>query len=178
MTAGEAKNGVDFRVPWASRAEWLEINRSFAHLIERLGDALNPAREAAARMERGLVSLFPLMDDLCASTCPDCADSCCRVATLWYNFDDLLFLHLRDIAPPDGQPMTGLHQSCRFLGPVGCRLHRLQRPWICTWYICPPQTRMLRHRGRALPREVEAIVADIKAARREMEAAFLRAAGA
>lgn len=177
MTPRNTDAACGFRVPWASREEWEEINRAFAYLVRRLGAALNPAREEAMRIERGLMSLFPLMDDLCAPTCPDCAEPCCRAATLWYNFDDLLFLHLRGIAPPDGQPMTGLHQTCRFLGPVGCRLHRLHRPWICTWYICPPQMRLLRHRGRTLPRHVDAIVADIKDARRAMEREFIRAAG-
>lgn len=173
--SGNREEGTPFRPPWSSPAEWREINAAFAYLMDRLGPSLDPAREQARRVEAGMTALFPLMDDLCAPTCPDCSEPCCRVATLWYNFDDLLFLHLRGISPPDGQPMTGLGQTCRFLGPVGCRLHRLHRPWICTWYICPPQTRLLRHRGRELPQQVDAIIADIKAGRAAMEAAFLRA---
>lgn len=153
---------------------WQEVNDAFRHLIHRHERAMQPARGHAGKIREQLESLFPLMDTLCARTCPDCTEPCCRVAKLWYNFQDLLFLHLQGIPPPERQPILSYHDHCRYLTTKGCRLPRISRPWICTWYLCPPQTRGIRKMGKPLRDEVEDRFQTIKQLRTEMEEAFIR----
>lgn len=163
-----------FRIPWSNPEEWAEINRAFAHLVQRRHAALGPAREIARRIESRMTELFPLMSELCRHTCPDCREPCCRVATLWHTFEDLLFLHLTEQTIPESQPLRRFQEPCRHLGPCGCVLDRMARPWICTWYICPPQTARLRKSGIEEKKKADAAMEDIKAWRRDMEEAFIR----
>lgn len=55
----------------------------------------------------------------------------------YYDFRDLVYLHLCSLEPPAQQPITAKDDNCRYLGSAGCVLSRELRPWICTWYICP-----------------------------------------
>lgn len=165
---------IHFEIPWNSPAQWKEISQTLSFLIERYSDDLTPAFQAAENIRQNLNHLFPIMDRLCADTCTDCKEPCCRVAKLWYNYQDLLFLSLSGLQPPeDGQPIQNYHGHCRYLGSTGCTLPRINRPWICTWYICPPQTSILRRNSRVLYNEVEEVIQNIKAARKEMESELI-----
>lgn len=165
---------ITFDIPWVEDAEWREINSSFRHLIAVNRGGLARTHHHAERIRTELTRLFPLMHTLCAETCPACREPCCRVAKLWYNFQDLLFLHAIGQKPPQGQPLTHYHALCRYLGAQGCRLPRLARPWICTWYLCPPQTRLLRKMGAARNAAVQQGMERIRQDRKEMEACFIR----
>jgi hypothetical protein len=99
---------------------------------------------------------------------------CCRRAWVWVDFRDLLFLHLAGIPVPDHQLLSREGNSCRYGGSSGCRLDRIQRPFVCTWYLCPAQTRILRKQ----PAEMKLITASlqqIKRLRHKMEMSFIRA---
>ncbi len=163
-----------FELPWGRPAQWLEINETIAYMIKRYQGELPQAFALAAQTENLLESVFSLMDELCAETCPDCREACCRVAKLWYNFPDLLFLHLNGLEPAPGQPHREYHLHCRYLSEQGCMLPRIRRPWICTWYLCPPQTSLLRKRGKTVRRRVDEIFQEIKEKRKGMEEEFLR----
>lgn len=162
-----------FTIPWNTPDQWAEINRAFAHLLRRRGPDLEPVRKIAHGIDSRMADLFPLMTDLCRHTCPECEAPCCRVATLWYNFQDLLFLHLTHQAVPESQPLRRFQEPCRYLGPRGCILDRSARPWICTWYICPPQTARLRKMGRIRRQETDAAIEEIKTLRHAMEERFI-----
>lgn len=160
-------------VPWSSPALWQEANASLAAALSRHAAAMAGLYHQARRIACALESLFPLMEDLCRDTCPNCADICCRRAWVWADFRDLLFLHLAGIPPPDTQLIGVTDGHCRFAGPHGCQLERIRRPFVCTWYVCPAQIRLLRRRPTA-QRRVDAALERIKRLRREMEAAFIR----
>ena len=138
------------------------------------GPALDESRRLAHRLKQQLTSTFPLMNRLCRKTCPDCMEVCCRRAWVWADFKDLLFLHLADIPLPERQLVCRQGDHCRYGSPGGCRLDRIQRPFVCTWYLCPAQTRILRKQ----PAEAERLLntlQQIKIQRRRMENTFIRA---
>lgn len=140
--------------------------------IERRRVRLKPAFDMAAMTARKLGDLCADMDDLCAGTCRYCPAPCCLTAHPWYDFADLLLLNLLDQPIPSRQILVTSDAPCRYLGSCGCRRPRLQRPFVCTWYICPTQrrrasTRLLEH----LNAEIQAL----KMLRRLMEESFLRA---
>ena len=90
----------------------------------------------------------------------------------FHHHADLIFLHLtrQQVHPHQPRPAPG--RACAYLTPKGCRLPRLSRPWLCTWYICPAQTLRLSRESRGT---LEGKILEIKALRREMEAAYIRA---
>jgi len=165
--------GIGFDIPWGQPDAWREIHRGFSHLFRLRSERMEPVRAHAERIVTHLETLFPIMADLCERTCPDCREPCCRVATLWHDFQDLLFLHAAGLQIPNAQPMDRLAGGCRHLGERGCTLPRMSRPFICTWYVCPPQTRVLRitRRIRVVDEAIEAIKRD----RGRMEDAFISA---
>ncbi|XPS89954.1 hypothetical protein Dvar_79730 [Desulfosarcina variabilis str. Montpellier] len=160
-------------IPWDTKTLWREanasLNQSVCHHRHRLCDSLR----SADRLCVHLLSVFPIMDDLCQHTCLDCADICCRHAWVWADFKDLLFLHLAGIPAPDQQLVGRRGDHCRYASPHGCRLDRLQRPFVCTWYICPAQTRLLNKQPAEQAR-LSAALEQIKIERRRMEEQFIQ----
>ena len=162
------------RIPWAQPDQWQAVHRTFNRLIDRHRPRLGPAREASRTLKRRLLSLIPLLDDLAASTCSRCPDPCCAVAVPWYDFRDLLFLNLTGEPIPPAQPLNDYGGTCRYLGPRGCRIERIRRPWICTWYRCPTQTARLQNYHIHLKNRMERELRQIKAERMALETLFLR----
>lgn len=159
--------------PWAAPREWRAANAAVRHLVDRYGQALDPAASAARSTAHHLVSLFPLLDTLCAETCPHCPDPCCLAATIWVDFKDLLFLHLTGQPLPLGQLTAPGRNPCAGSGPRGCALPRLSRPWVCSWYLCPAQTARLKRCSESDRALYRSSVASIKASRERMERAFV-----
>ncbi|WP_319522008.1 hypothetical protein [uncultured Desulfosarcina sp.] len=163
-------------VPWNTIGRWQEANACLAKTIGNHAPALADCRRQARQTRRLLDSLFPLMEDLCRRTCPACTDICCQRAWVWADFRDLLFFHLDGISVPERQLVSRQGDHCRYAGPAGCRLDRLQRPFVCTWYICPAQTRLLDNRPKE-KRHLTSALEQIKALRKQMESAFIRVVG-
>ncbi|GBC62851.1 hypothetical protein DENIS_3835 [Desulfonema ishimotonii] len=161
-------------IPWESPGEWQGVNTALAGQVQRFGAELETGSRRAREIQALLATLFPLMDELCAGTCPACAAPCCEVAVIWYNYADLLFLHLNGLRGPEAQPMTDSDAMCRYSGARGCTLPRMVRPWICTWYVCPPQMAMVREKGRAFRENFDRVVGEIKSKRKEMADIFVR----
>lgn len=163
--------------PWATVAAWRAVTAALDHHlhlshIRRHGKI----RQKAGAVLRLLTRLDRPMDALSRETCPTCEAPCCRRATLWYDFIDLLVMGHCGRSWPPGQPMVAVGAQCRYLGPGGCGLPRIQRPWICTWYLCPRQTAQLE---AALPSHRMAVIrmiAGVKRLRKELEGAFIDAA--
>jgi hypothetical protein len=161
-------------IPWNRPDVWQAANASLNHTIGKNWHALSESRHLAHDLQLHLTALFPIMDRLCQTLCPGCTDNCCRRACVWADFKDLLFYHLADISVPGQQLLSRRGEHCRYAGAHGCLLDRIQRPFVCTWYLCPEQTRYLRK----TPAEMKTVTGgleQIKHLRREMEAVFIRA---
>jgi hypothetical protein len=157
--------------PWGSPAAWQAANRSLAWVVGRHRGRLAPAAAIAGEVSALLAELAPVMTALGSVTCGRCLSSCCERARVWFDFRDLLGLHLTGQPLPPHQLRPHLHAPCRYLGAAGCRLPRRLRPWVCIWYLCPLQTTVLdRERLSAVRRCLESV----GKLRREMETAFIR----
>lgn len=165
--------------PWGAPRTWTAVTAALAHHLDlpHIGHDRSLCRKARA-VVRLIARLDPAMHRLCQKTCPDCPDPCCQRATVWYDTADLLVLGLTRSRWPAGQPHTRVGQSCRYLGASGCRLARIQRPWICTWYLCPRQTARLAAETGSHKRCIEKWRWGVKRLRRKVEAAFVSAAWA
>lgn len=161
-------------VPWHHTVLWREANETLTYLLKRNADALVECRSRALLLEENLVSIFSLMNLLCRQTCPKCTDICCQRAWVWVDFKDLLFLHLTNVAVPEQQLLSSQGDQCRYFGIGGCRLDRIQRPFICTWYLCPSQTDLLYTQPEEKHRLTNTLRC-VKDLRRQMEDLFIEA---
>jgi len=161
-------------IPWNTPALWHAANASLAISLAGCGAANGAARDHAAQLRHLLEQTFPIMENLCRETCPACTDVCCQRAWVWVDFKDLLFLHLAGIDPPERQLLDRQGDHCRYAGPKGCRLERIQRPFVCTWYVCPAQSRIL-DRQPTEKNNLARILEQIKTRRKRMEASYIQA---
>jgi hypothetical protein len=161
-------------IAWPTETLWREANASLSQSVSHHRHRLSEALRLASSLRGHLMSIFPIMDSLCQLTCPDCADICCRHAWVWADFKDLLFLHLAGIPVPDRQLVGRRGDHCRYASPQGCRLERLQRPFVCTWYICPAQTRTLSKQPAEKER-LTTVLKQIKDDRQLLEGRFIQA---
>ena len=118
--------------------------------------------------------LFAILDNLCQSSCPRCPEPCCLTAKVWFDFKDLVFLHFARKPIPLNPPLAALEDTCLYLGHRGCMLPRSSRPWVCTWYLCPTQTTVLRKRDPLQYEAFNRIVPEIKELRETLEEEFIR----
>ena len=168
------ENPYPYAPPWNSMTTWKAAKWNLDYLIRLYRPELDRAVNFARKIQFRLESIFPLMDDLCAVTCPWCPDPCCLAAKVWVDFKDLLFLHLSYCQIPPVQLLNDLKKKCRYSSPKGCTLPRISRPWACTWYLCPTQMANLRKRPLAMQNMFSHAVQAIKNGRKEMEAEFIR----
>ena len=152
---------VDQWPPWPSPSQWREANAAIAHLMALYQIPLKPPfpkgdlQHRAFSIGSAIEALFPTMERLCRRTCPKCEQPCCQVAKPWFDLRDLLFLHLTDRAMAPSQPIRNNRDHCRYISERGCTLPRIERPWICTWYLCPTQTQIMRGEDAEAARTVE-----------------------
>lgn len=162
--------------PWGQAAVWEEANFTLAEFIRQNRPYLRRAEAATRQLAQQLHGLYPLLDGLCRSTCRYCPDPCCLRALVWFDFGDLIFMHLQGLTIPEGQLISRSGETCRYCGPRGCRLPRLKRPWICIWYLCPAQSARLRMKTVAVRSAHARHVSEVKRLRSAAEAEFLRIA--
>ncbi len=160
--------------PWGTKHSWHEANCSLESICNRYFAELIAAMALAELLRLKLESIFSMLDDLCLETCTRCPNPCCLHATPWFDFRDLVFLHLNTLAIPIAQTIKALNETCRFAGPRGCTLDRISRPWICTWYLCSVQTANLNSRRANQRKYLTSAINEVKAFRKEMEEAFIR----
>jgi hypothetical protein len=160
--------------PWGTKPAWREANRCIDGLNQRYSVKLNSAAVLSVSLRHRLESIFSLLDDLCLETCPRCPNPCCLHASPWFDFRDLIFMHLNTLAIPISQTIGALNETCRYVSPRGCTLARISRPWICTWYLCSVQTANLNIRRAHQVQKLTSAINEIKALRKEMEEVFTR----
>jgi hypothetical protein len=142
MTAKHEQGGC-WTVPWIHQPDWQEMLQCIGKNCARLGES----RAEVMGYINAIITLYEEIEAplrrLCAATCPTCNDVCCIKATVWYDQRDIIIYYLATGFFPAKQITRSATGICCHLGENGCRLPRLQRPFICTWYICRDQTRML-----------------------------------
>jgi hypothetical protein len=127
----------------AAPTAWVHSNQALGRFIQHHRRHLDEARRTAFDLRHELSALFPLIDKVSRATCP-CADPCCLVTKVWFDFTDLLFFHLISVPLPPAPLADRLEDPCQYLSRQGCRLSRLMRPWACLQYTCPIQRRYLQ----------------------------------
>lgn len=161
-------------LPWGTPVGWNEACFSIKHPLKLHRYQLDKALALAKTLRIQLVSIFSLIDDLCRMSCPWCPDPCCLKANVWFDFKDILFLSLNNGPIPSQQLKARSGDTCRYSGSKGCTLPRITRPWICTWYLCPTQTAILRKKSRPVRDFFSKTLRNIKTCRREMEIEFIK----
>ena len=159
--------------PWVDAGEWQAINQAFRYLVQHHKSSMQHIFSSASRLAELFGLVFYTADELCHSTCRHCPDPCCAKAWAWFDFKDLLFMHLIGLEIPESQTLSFSGDQCRYLGNRGCRLPRIARPWICTWYYCPPQVARMKSKPAVLMGTFERIVRLVKQQRLELETAFV-----
>ena len=155
-------------------SDWREINQSFRYHIQRHQASLECIHSLVTTLTDLVKIISKNADYLCRSTCHYCPDPCCTKAWAWFDFKDLLFLHLSDLEIPANQTISSSNDRCRYLSAHGCRLPRMTRPWICLWYFCPPQIKRLKQ-NPVLPFETfTRIIRRIKQLRLALELEFVK----
>jgi hypothetical protein len=174
MSESKTDHRAEPGIPWASRKSWQAANQAIDYHCRLYPADLELSKILAQRIELCLNSVFKILDDLCKDSCPWCPEPCCLSASVWFDFKDLLFLHFNQKPIPPCQPKWDLKSPCCYLGSRGCRLPRIARPWICTWYLCPTQTAKLRKDYPAKRELLKQAFARIKADRILLEREFIQ----
>jgi hypothetical protein len=160
-------------IPWQRRELWQEME------VSLLTGARNISTKDGSRLcsltEKIAVQYESIEENLtrlCNYCCPSCDDVCCRHATVWYDFRDLLFsLFNRKVLPAE-QICTFEDGGCIHLALDGCRLSRVERPFICTWYVCPQQKELLGREVEKVRFDFEDSLEEIKRLRIQLEELF------
>ena len=158
--------------PWQSQSVWDQIELFFRKSCRNASEFVE-AEYHASEIARKLKTADDIFQDLCLQTCTSCPDLCCARATIWYDFNDLLFLYLQTKTLPNQQIIRKKNQDCPQLTANGCRLERLLRPFICTWYLCPEQTSRIAEISNTIQHDLSGLLLQIKEERKLMEFAFL-----
>ncbi len=160
-------------MPWTDEQDWIQTNLSIRGTLAAMGRKAVILDKCSQQIARAYAELDMVLDDVCPLSCPTCADVCCSRATVWYDLKDLLFIYLNTGTFPDRQISRTVDHSCCNLTLSGCRLQRSARPFICSWYICPDQKRIIesfpdRDKKQALYRTIDTL----KAARKELKKTY------
>ncbi|THB77223.1 MAG: hypothetical protein D3926_15975 [Desulfobacteraceae bacterium] len=164
------------KTPWQSREDWNQVLMSFRVVESK--ENVSHLKDTAARIGKCFAGLATAMDELCSHTCPDCKEICCTRANIWFDFKDLLYSYFGTGRFPESQirktyrEMTAYACSC--LAPNGCTLPRTERPFVCTWYICPDQKAFLTHHFPNRLADLDRALINIKALRDQLEHQFIR----
>lgn len=160
--------------PWSARSQWREANKAIAAALGSRTRRFGIFGDLAQQIRRRVDLLDPMLDALCADTCCGCIDKCCERATVWYDFKDLLVFHLGGAPVPAAQLAPVRERSCRFLDASGCGLPRRERPFICTWFICPDQRQVLEGWLPSRRQFIENSLAALKDGRNRLEKTFMQ----
>lgn len=158
--------------PWPESSLWMQAELSLQMTLGN-GDDFSGAYGCAAEYARLMTGMDRLQGALSSLSCVDCSKICCHHATVWYDFRDLLFAMLHRGALPERQIYRGDNGWCAMLGPKGCTLPRVQRPFLCTWYVCAEQKRILALEDYRILAPLNDGLLEMKMLRQRMEMQFL-----
>ncbi len=159
-------------VLWQEQEDWSQIEPFLLASCENM-EGLDCLQKLAETIAEGLARLDGPLQSLCGVTCSDCDDNCCVRATIWYDLKDLLFLFFHRGTLPRQQIIRSKSRSCPNLTSQGCRLPRLDRPFVCTWYLCPRQKELLSETGeKSILLELVKTIQHIQLTRKTLEDIF------
>lgn len=161
-------------LPWSTPPLWQAATQTMAFTIRQYRGALLPVIDLSRRIYERIHTVDSYMTHLCNQTCPRCQDICCGHAHAYFDFKDLLYLHLSQGRLPAHQTLEKSRQTCRYLNPNGCILPRTERPFICTWYICPDQRACLEQVAPSAMLFLLNSLKALKTGRNQLEAAYIR----
>ncbi len=130
-------------IPWIHGYEWSQVLLSMSRSIAAMGAKQEPLRKTAEQITMVYRRIDRDIENLCQKSCSTYLAVCCLHATVWFDLPDLLYFYLSNGTFPDRQIYRRTDGSCCRLSPSGCNLPRLQRPFICTWYICAGQKELI-----------------------------------
>ncbi len=166
-------------IPWESEDAWpqvvLSISKSISAISEE-GSEIARIRMLVEQVVQDYAKLETILERICSKSCSSCVDVCCSKATVWYDLKDLLVIYFNRGALPDKQIYKRPGSTCCNLTPSGCRLIRSDRPFICTWYICPDQKSIIA----GFPNSTEQValyhaIDKIKTNRKDLETLYISA---
>ncbi len=160
--------------PWRTPQLWRAANDALARAVQRHSRRLESAIELAVGIAQGIAGLDGAMDDLCAACCNHCPQICCRQATIWYDFKDLIAIHLTGAQLPAAQITRDAGQPCPHLAQSGCTLPRVRRPFVCTWYLCPAHMASVRLTPASGQGDLLTALSRLKNDRNMMETLFIQ----
>lgn len=171
------------RIPWSTPEEWHQVVRSLDHLTRLHRQRLGSAEQTASDILEKISCLSGFIQPICARTCTECSDICCKHALIWYDFKDLLTIHLARRPFPaaqlkkenGGRENGDNSRACSLFLTEGCRVNRMDRPFICTWYFCPEQTRWLGKYAPDKKEQIDKTIKQIKEKRALLENQFIEA---
>ncbi len=164
-----------YALPWASAPMWQAAHDTLARTLAECQDTLQPAIVMAMRIRERIAAMDGPLSQLGSHTCSQCRAICCGHAHAYYDFKDLIFLHLGRVALPAHQTFEKPRQTCRYLAADGCCLPRLQRPFICTWYLCAAQKTRLAQSAKSMQHFLLNSLEAIKSGRKQMETTYVQA---
>ncbi len=159
---------------WKNPEVFRQVQQGLDLVLSRRKGQLQALFSLTFAIQGLILDLDKDLEGVCSKTCPWCPEPCCLLAEVCYDFRDLLFLHCQQQALPLAQPGAWQNQACSLLGSQGCRLPRTLRPFLCTWYICPWQMKILRSCGSSRLQELPARLQLLQEKRKKLEAEFLR----
>lgn len=160
--------------PWKSSEHWSQAIQSLVHVSAKNWRNLWHARNIANLIEKKLIGVDDALEALCNTTCKSCVDICCKKATVWYDFKDLLYLYLISGSLPVAQICKKSDLSCGKLTSKGCDLPRIARPFICTWYLCPDQAALCSGQKLKVIHDLPGSIIEIQRLRKELECEFIQ----
>jgi len=169
MTTTDQQGTTKQGVPWIHPVEWNEMLQFTQQMCDKLGNVRGEVMEHIDTIVTLYQELDVSLSRLCDATCPSCTDVCCTIATVWYDQRDILTYHLATGDLPNKQVSRDGTGICCHLGDKGCMLPRLERPFICTWYICKAQTAILRSEDNNPNTIIQEQIQRIKECRKKIE---------
>lgn len=160
-------------IPWLTSELWAEMEMSLLTAVRSL--SVENARllsTLAQKIAINYVLIDEIQTTLCGQSCPSCEDVCCRHATVWYDFRDVLFSCFQRQALPIRQIDKNEDGICTHLHVDGCSLPRVERPFICTWYVCSSQKQLLDSSDKTVRVQCVDSLDEIKRTRKQLEELF------
>lgn len=85
-----------------------------------------------------------------------------------------MYLTVLNSQIPPGQTRSHPWEACRYLDEKGCTLSRFHRPYVCVWFLCDVQMKILSHEPTRFQRRFLETLQNIRAHRLALESLFER----
>ncbi|MDC3237286.1 hypothetical protein OAT93_00985 [bacterium] len=168
-------------IPWQTDEEWNQVLLSLQAIESKGKKRLTKLFGTAKKIQKNFEMMSESMEKLCSYTCINCEDICCLRATIWFDFKDLLYIYFATGRFPESQikkvPLKNKIRACNFFTKKGCILPRIERPFVCTWYLCPAQKKHLAYYDPKHLLYFERTLLDIKDLRNKIETEFITLSG-